>query len=147
MPIITINDPRSLAHNKLSFWFDTAKPRSASKCAKRKALKRQNKFRKEIGLKELSYKDIHSFDHINKNRAQGDSRNLFAYRSQDQHKNIELQPIELFTTLFNMGKIGFDYVTKKYFIACNQLETDIKTWLNQGTPNLWQIFEHKNYGK
>lgn len=143
MPIITINNADSPAYGKLAAWFNTSKQRSGSKKSRDAALKRLNEYRIKNGEKPLKRSQIHSFHHLSKDRSAGKPENLFGCTSADQHHNIELQGTEIFTTLFNMGKIGFDYVTKKYFIACKKLEDDVKEWIRLGTPKNWIILGHK----
>lgn len=118
-----------------AFWFDTTKPRCASKSARQESLKRQNDFRRSRGEKPLRQKDIHSVHHIDQDRSNGDSRNLFNCKSQDQHNNIEMQATEFFSSLFKMGEVGFDYVTKKYFVPAGELATKILDWNTRGRPN------------
>ena len=141
MPVITIKDPNSHANGKLAFWFDTNKPRRAPKKEKNKSHRRLNKFRKANGERPLGKSEIHSYHHLPQDRSVGNYEILFACTDDEQHNRIELQSTELFTTLFNMGKIGFDYQTKKYFVADEELEKDIQSWLEQGQPKNWVIHD------
>lgn len=134
MPIIQIEHSKSPAKGEYAFWFDTDKPRVKTEAAVEKAMERLNQHQAVQGEKRLKLKDIHSFDHNDGDRSNGSVDNLFACTSQEQHTNIELQRIELFTTLYNMGKIGFDYFSKKYFVACENLKNDIKKWIDEGMP-------------
>ena len=143
MPVITINDKQSPAFGKTAFWFDTKKPRHAPGGEKKKSLDRLNLHRVLNGEKRLKPSDIQSYEHLSADRSIPDSLQLFACTSQEQHTNIELQKIELFSTLFKMGKIGFDYCSKKFFVACEALEKDIKHWQSQGSPLNWNIVSKK----
>jgi len=143
LPIISIKDRDSPAYGKLAAWFNTNKKRLGTKKNRDAALNRLNYYRILHGERPLKRAEIHSFHHLSKDRASGSPENLFGCTSAEQHHNIELQGVELFTTLFNMGKIGFDYVTKKYFIACDELEKQIKDWLSIGAPKNWIILGHK----
>ncbi|MEB3150312.1 MAG: hypothetical protein VKL60_15030 [Sphaerospermopsis sp.] len=147
MPIIEITNPESQAKGRLAAWFNTQKQRHGSKKNRDLALRRMNEDRRQAGKPLLRRKDIHSFHHLNKDRSAGKPENLFGCVTEDQHKNIELQGIELFTTLFDLGKIGFDYVTKKYFIACDWLEQEIREWINRGQPKQWVILGHGETSK
>lgn len=139
MPIFIIKNSNSPAKNHMAAWFDVNKPRSAPKRAKQMALKRMNIHRRLASEKPIRQNQVHSFHHLNLDRSTPDAENLFACVSEEQHNNIELQVNEWFTTLFNMGKIGFDYVTKKYFIADKYLGANIQEWVKQGRPNRWDI--------
>lgn len=139
MPVLAINDPKSLANGKLAFHFDTSKPRVGTKKAKRRSLNRMNLHRAAEEKPPLKPSDIDSYHHLNQDRSCGNYNNLFAAISNQQHNNIELQGIECFTTLFNSGKVGFDYVTKKYFISDEKLAEELKEWQSKGCPKRWDI--------
>lgn len=139
MPVITINNPKSPAYGRLAAWFDTDKPRKAPKAEKQLSLKRQNDHRREVGEKPIRQSGIDSYHHLNGDRATPDAENLFGCKSSEQHNHIELQMQEWFTQLFNMGKIGFDYFTKKYFLADERLENEVREWIDKGSPKQWDI--------
>ena len=139
MSVITINDPNSTAFGSLSFMYDQSKPRVSTDQNKRTSLLRINEVRKLLHKKPLKRKDIHSHHHLNHDRSCGHPDNFFATTSRDQHNHLDLQSTELFTTMFNMGKIGFDYITKKYFIASKQLEAEIKKWKDEGSKLKFDI--------
>ena len=147
MPVITINNPKSEAHNRSAFWFDQGKPRKASISAKKEALRRLNEFRLAANDHRLRKSDVDSVHHLNQDRSNGDPENLFVCTSADQHNKIELQATELFTTLFDMGKIGFDYASKKYFVACDYLDKEIKSWLKSGRQINWKILDQPRTGR
>lgn len=139
MPLITIDNLNSPAYGEFATWYDTSKPRVASKKARQQSLKRQNDYRRAAGLKPLRQEDVHSVHHLHKDRSEGHPDGLFNCDSQEQHNKIEMQATEMFTILFNMGKIGFDYVTKKYFFACDELRKAISDWCAKGQPKQWDI--------
>lgn len=140
MPVITIEQPKSQAYGRTAFYFDQKKPRHVSKAGKREALKRLNTFQDANREARTRRSSVDSVHHLNQDRSNGSKDNLFVCTSNDQHTKIELQGIELFTTLFDMGKVGFDYLTKKYFIACDRLDKEIKNWVDNGSKRDWQIF-------
>lgn len=139
MPIITINNPFSSANGKLAAWFDTNKARTAPKMSKDFALKRLNEAHQGQGKPRVRRNQIDSYHHLNLDRSCPAPENLFACVSSEQHNNIELQHNEWFTQLFNIGKIGFDYISKKYFIADEKLEKDFREWIEEGSPKKWDI--------
>ena len=139
MPVITIENPNSPAYGRLAAWFDTNKPRLAPKSSKQLSLKRQNDHRREVGEKPIRENQIDSYHHLNLDRATSEAENLFGCKSQEQHTHIELQVNEWFTQLFNMGKFGFDYLTKKYFLADERLENEVRDWIDSGSPKQWDI--------
>lgn len=139
MPVITIENPKSPAYGRLAAWFDQGKPRLAPKSSKQLSLKRQNDHRREVGEKPIKDNQIDSYHHLNLDRATPDAENLFGCKSQEQHTHIELQVNEWFTQLFNMGKFGFDYFTKKYFLSDEKLENEIRDWVDKGSPKQWDI--------
>lgn len=139
MPLIQIKDEFSSVRGKFAAWFDTSKPRSAPKKAKQMSLKRLNDVRRARGERGLRQKSIDSYHHINKNRAEAHPDNFFACKSQVQHDNLELQANEWFTKLFDMGVLGFDYHSKKYFLADKDLEGKVRDWVEKGEPLQWDI--------
>lgn len=140
MPVITINNPNSQANGQSAFWFDKEKPRRASKDAKKQALRRLNQYMAMSNEGKVRRNQVDSVHHLNQDRSNGHPDNLFVCTDADQHNRIELQSTELFTTLFDMGKVGFDYASKKYFIACKWLDQEIKEWVDKGSQLNWQIF-------
>lgn len=139
MPLITINNPNSPALGRLAAWFDTNKPRTAPKKSKNFALKRLNESHKAEGKPRVRRTQVDSYHHLNLDRATPDPENLFACTSSEQHNGIELQHNEWFTQLFNHGTFGFDYKTKKYFLADENLEGKLREWDSKGAPKQWDI--------
>lgn len=137
MPVITIDNKKSPAFGRTAFWFDTKKPRVANGTAKAQALARLNMHKLANGEPKL--KKAQSYEHLSADRSIGDTKQLFACTSAEQHTGLELQKIEIFSTLFKMGKIGFDYFSKKFFVACDKLDQDIKAWVQDGSPLRWDI--------
>lgn len=130
---------------RMGFWFDSSKKRSFKE--KSKAVARVEKF---YGvdfdkIKKLSKEG--SWHHLDNDRSNGHHLNLFWTTSQEQHNNIHNQLNEMASILIRSGVLGFDFVTKKYFVAKKWLEDHIRDWIAKGEPEWHTTTGHHDFPK
>jgi hypothetical protein len=127
-----------LPKDAVTFWFNTNKPRKAQ--GRTEALERWRNWHKELSKpilpqkgnprskKDRSREHWHSVHHIDSDRSNGVAKNLFVCESDKQHDNLELQLKQSVTELVQSDTIGFDYGSKKYFIAWPPLADRLRQW-------------------
>lgn len=98
-------------NNRLYFWYDTHKPRREEGRAEAIARWAHSK-----GLQRERLQKFHSIHHIDGDRSNGASYNLFVCETQQQHNNLHLQLQEAMTRMIKFGLVKFDWLKKKYYI-------------------------------
>lgn len=141
--------------NRVTFYFDTTKPRKNGNLDKSiaryeamsgkkywhesiKRVKQKKKGKKTLTVETVVKKKANSkgqWHHVDCDRSNPHPNNMFWCEDAHQHNNLHNQLFQANAEMIKSGVLGFDWSDKKYFVAWKPLADLMRNWRDEGQPN------------